>query len=51
MLQSQEEISQLPSENEDILKRNMLDRYMDRPSQLFCNGHYALMKTSVVLSF
>ena len=28
MLQSQEKISQLPDESEDIFKRDMLDRYM-----------------------
>ena len=31
MLRSQEEISQLPDESEDIFKRNMVDRHMDRP--------------------
>ena len=37
MLRSQEQISQLPDE------RNILDRYMDRPDKLFCNGHYAVL--------
>ena len=43
MLWSQEKISQIPDESEDIFKRNVLDRYMDRPDQLFCNGHYAVL--------
>ena len=29
---SQQEISELPDESEDIFKKNMLDRYMDRPN-------------------
>ena len=43
MLRSQEQISQLPDESEDIFKRNILDRYMDRPDKLFCNGYYAVL--------
>ena len=43
MLRSKEEMCQLPDESEDIFERNMLDRYMDRPDRLFCNGHYAVL--------
>ena len=32
---SQQEISELPDESEDIFKKNMLDRYMDRPDKKF----------------
>ena len=35
MLRLQEEISQLPDDSEDIFKRNMLDRYMDRHDRQF----------------
>ena len=43
ILRSQEEISQLPDESEDIFKINILDRYMNRPDHIFCNGHYAVL--------
>ena len=51
MLRSQEEISQLPDESEDIFKRNMLDRYMDKPDKLFCNGHYAVLNDFCYVEF
>ena len=51
MLRSQEEISQLPDESEDIFKINMLDRYMDRPDKLFCNGHYAVLNDFCYVEF
>ena len=35
MLRLQEEISQLPDDSEDVFKRNMLDRYMDRRDRQF----------------
>ena len=35
MLRSQEEMSQVPDESEDIFKRNMLDSYRDSPDGLF----------------
>ena len=34
-MRSQQEISELPDESEDIFKKNMLDRYMDRPDKKF----------------
>ena len=40
MLQSKEEISYHPDDSEDIFKKNMLDRYMDRPDESFLNGRY-----------
>ena len=43
ILQWQEWIIQLPDKSEDIFKSDMLDRFMDRPDELFCNGHYAVL--------
>ena len=37
---SKEEISSLPDDSEDIFKKNILDRYMDRPGEPFLNGCY-----------
>ena len=34
-MRPQQEISELPDESEDIFKKNMLDRYMDRPDKKF----------------
>ena len=35
ILRSQQKISKLTDESEDIFKKNMLDRYMDRPDKKF----------------
>ena len=40
ILRSKEEISCLPNDSEDMLKKNMLDRYMDRPDESFLNSRY-----------
>lgn len=40
---SEEEISNLPPDSTDIFKRNMPDRYMDRPSLEFKNGKYRIV--------
>ena len=37
----EEEILKLPPESTDLFKRNMLDRYMDRPNLNFKNGRYS----------
>ena len=44
VLRSQNEIGDLPDDSNDIFKRNMLDRYVDRPDKNFCNGCYGLLK-------
>ena len=41
ILHSQQEISELPDEGEDVFKKNMLERYMDRPDEKFQNGKFA----------
>ena len=43
MLRLKEEISCLPDDSKDIFKKNMLDRYMDRPDESFLNGRYNSM--------
>ena len=41
ILRSQQEISELPDESKDIIKKNMLGGYMDRPDEKFENGKFA----------
>ena len=41
ILRSQQEISELPDESKDIIKKNMLDIYMDRPDEKFENEKFA----------
>ena len=43
IFQFQQEISEILDENEDIFKRNMFERYMDRPDEKFQNGKFALV--------
>ena len=40
-MHSQKEISELPDESEDIFKKNMLHRHMDRPDEKFQYGKFA----------
>ena len=40
-LHSQQEISELTDESEDIFKKNMLHSYMDRPDEKFQYGKFA----------
>ena len=40
---SEEEIVNMPSDSTDIFKKNMLDRYMDRPNRTFKNGKYRML--------
>ena len=51
MLPSQEEISQVPHESEDIFKRNIMDRYMERQDGLFCNFIMVCWKIYGMLNF
>ena len=37
---SKEEIDERPENSTDIIKRNMIDRYIDRPNRTFLNGKY-----------
>ena len=49
MFRSQEEIAKLPDDSTDIFKRNMLDRYMDRPNEIFLKGKYAVLLMNYVM--
>ena len=40
---SEEEINELPEESTEIFKRNMLDRYLDRPDSAFQNGRFQIL--------
>ena len=48
---SREEIIELPEDSVDIFKRNMIDRYIDRPSCTFSNGKYSALDSFVMLNF
>ena len=48
VLQSQKEIGDLP---DDTFKRNMLDRYVDRPDESFCNGRYGVLNKFCYVEF
>lgn len=37
---SQEELEELPKDSTDVFKRNMLDRYIDRPNANIKGGQY-----------
>ena len=41
MFRSEKEIKELPDDSIDIYKRNMIDRYIDRPDSVFQKGKYA----------
>ena len=36
----EKDISQLPENSRDIFKKNMIDRYIDRPNLSYCGGKY-----------
>ena len=40
---SEEQILELPEDSNDLFKRNMLDRYMDRPDNSFCKRRYRIL--------
>ena len=40
---SEAEILNIPANSKDLLKRNMLDRYIDRPNKIFRQGKYQLL--------
>ena len=41
MFRNEKEILELDDESKDVFKRNMLDRYIDRPNSIFANGIYS----------
>ena len=47
----EEEISNLAEDDTNIFKRNMLDRYMDRPNETFKKGRFAVMNSLCYAEF
>ena len=39
----EKDISQLPEDSRDVFKKNMIDRYIDRPNLSFCGGKYSVL--------
>ena len=48
---SKEEIDELPEDSVDIFKRNMIDRYIDRPASTFSNGRYSILDSFCYAEF
>ena len=48
---SKEEIAELPEDSIDIFKRNMIDRYIDRPNHTFQNGKFAALDSFCYAEF
>ena len=48
---SKEEIDELPEDSVDIFKRNMIDRYIDRPTSTFSNGRYSILDSFCYAEF
>ena len=40
MCLTEEEIKELPEDSTNIFKKNIIDRYMDRPNSQFAGGKY-----------
>lgn len=51
MVKEKNEIEELPEESEDVFKRNMLDRYIDRPNRTFKQGRYAVLDEMCYAAF
>ena len=45
------DISQLPEDSRDIFKKNMIDRYIDRPNLSFCGGKYSALNSFCFAEF
>ena len=42
MMKTEEEIIEMPEDSDEIFKRNMLDRYVDRPNRTFLRGKFSV---------
>ena len=51
MCKSEEEIEQMDPGSTDIFKRNMIERYIDRPDRTFCKGRYAVVNNLCLAMF
>ena len=41
-MKNEGEINEIPEDSDDIFKRNMLDRYVERPNKTLPRGKYAI---------
>ena len=51
ILLSEEEIGNLPDDSTAIFKRSNLDRYIDRPNQVYCGGKYKILDSFCYAEF
>ena len=51
IFKSKEEIEELPEDSEDLFKRNMLNRYVDRPNTTFKGGKYSQFDSMCYATF
>ena len=51
MCRSKKEIDELPEDSCDVFKRNMIDRYIDRPNTAFLGGKYKMLDTFCYANF
>ena len=43
IFRSEEELQEMPDDSTDVFKRNMFDRYLDRPNCTYLNGRYIIL--------
>ena len=48
---SKEEIDELPEDSVDVFKRNMVDRYLERPNYTFSNGKFSILDSFCYAEF
>ena len=51
IFKSAEEIEELPDDSDDLFKRNMLDRYIDRPNAIFKGGKFRMFNQICYATF
>ena len=51
MCRSKKEVDELPQDGCDVFKRNMIDRYIDRPNTAFLGGKYKMLDTFSYANF
>ena len=51
MCKTEREIAELDPDSTDVFKRNMIERYMDRPNTTFKNGAYAVVDNLCLAMF
>ena len=51
MCKSETELQELPEDSEDVFKRNILDRYLDRPNIMFMKGKFSVLDAMCYAEF